>query len=882
MRRGSSRRISVSVPLGSRGEAAALAGMIRGFSSKQFIAALGYPFLEDLEDDAQAQERSISNLCHRRLLEYYRRIASDEGTLPLPLQQFEGNGATLGVTFRENAKSGIHGWYPYVEGFSARYVRELTLAEARQPRAIYDPFAGSGITPVTASHLGIRSFYSEINPFMAFVCRTKLESALWAIQNRDKFDPIARSFITQLQSSRFHQIAKGIDLTAHDTAFPERNFFEQQHLRALLAAKKTALDTSQPNQHAQHLLLLACASNVVSSSNMTRRADLRRRKPGEYKDRIVDVPSSIIASVERILRDLPSMPRTTAPSTFVSEDCRVIPSEFNGAFDFVLTSPPYLNGTNYFRNTKLELWFLDFIKTERDLSDFTHKALASGINNVNRTRQIAHRYDPVEQVAVRLDQTAEDDRIPCLVRSYFSDMGDVLQSVHQSLAERGTVVIDIGDSKFYGIHVPTDKLLVHVATEHGFVITEQRIIARRHSRDKTPLRQVEIRLRKAAARLTQIPVSTGSLEHRISQFRAQMPFKKSEYVSRNWGHAFHSLSSFQGKLKPSLAHWLVRSFTDPDATIIDPLGGVGTVPFEAALQGRTALSNDQNPFAATVAAAKLSPPSITEAIDCLDRLLHRLSEITITESDWRSADFGLNGSVKDYYHPKTLEEILRARRLFLSRQIWTNGEMFVWANLLHILHGNRPYALSRTSHPITPFHPKGPVEYKSLAEKLRNRVSRMSALKLPNNFRAGVGLQGDFRDLVPKYSATADVVITSPPFPGMRFDRPNWLRMWFCGWNERDFHIKSLTFLERQQTKSLNCYRDFFMVSSGLLKHRGLLIMHLGGGRDSFVRDLAELAREHFQLVDEIRENVEGIEQHGLRDKGRTIQHCLLFLRCRR
>jgi hypothetical protein len=49
------------------------------------------------------------------------------------------------------------------------------------------------------------------------------------------------------------------------------------------------------------------------------------------------------------------------------------------------------------------------------------------------------------------------------------------------------------------------------------------------------------------------------------------------------------------------------------------------------------------------------------------------------------------------------------------------------ACLLHILQGNRPYALSRRSHPITPFAPTGPAEYRPLLPRLREKVARSLA-----------------------------------------------------------------------------------------------------------------------------------------------------------
>src|SRR6266508_6786963 len=119
---------------------------------------------------------------------------------------------------------------------------------------------------------------------------------------------------------------------------------------------------------------------------MTRRADLRRRRADEYKTRQVDVASLISSSLRRMIEDLERLPVALAPTTMVSEDCRGIPAEYKGAFEAVITSPPYLNGTNYFRNTKIELWLLGFINSEADLGEYRAKAIAAGINNISKRR----------------------------------------------------------------------------------------------------------------------------------------------------------------------------------------------------------------------------------------------------------------------------------------------------------------------------------------------------------------------------------------------------------------------------------------------------------------------------------------------------------------
>ncbi|MFE6284523.1 hypothetical protein [Streptomyces sp. NPDC057877] len=368
----------------------------------------------------------------------------------------------------------------------------------------------------------------------------------------------------------------------------------------------------------------------------------------------------------------------------------------------------------------------------------------------------------------------------------------------------------------------------------------------------------------------------SDLKAAINEFQSTLPYTRGAYASRSWGHKLHSLCSYQGKFKPAMAHWLVKSFAPEGGSVLDPLGGVGTVPFEAALLGRRAITNDKSPLAATVGAAKMTPPSLDEALEQISRLEKEILTVNLSADDIAEAEFGLNASVSAYYHPETLLEVLKARKVFLTKGV--RGDAFMWASLLHVLHGNRPYALSRTSHPITPFNPTGEYIYKSLIERLQNRVTSALAVPLPPLFVQGEAHYGDFRDLPNKITDPVDAIITSPPFIGMRFDRPNWLRMWFCGWRATDFHTKSLDFLERQQTKSTSVYAEFFSTCTQLLASGGVMAVHIGsGGRGDLVGDMRTLGKGYLDLVGESIENVERVANHGLRDKGLTKHHHMLF-----
>ncbi|MEE1780422.1 MULTISPECIES: class I SAM-dependent methyltransferase [Streptomyces] len=401
----------------------------------------------------------------------------------------------LGVTFRDNRNQAVHSWYPYVEGFSADYVRQK-LIHNEGVTHIYDPFGGSGTVQVVASHAGVNSSYSEINPFMSFVAETKVNAARAARKNQSEFQAAAKQFLKHLQSDSLEHEAKLVDLSPYHEAFPKRDFFEEDHLRMLLAIKDLAYRISDGRVWLRDLLLLATASNAVASSHMTRRADLRRRRANEYVTRVVNVRDFVHSSITQMVRDISMIPDRAAPMAKLSEDCRDGRHGETNQFDLAITSPPYLNGTNYFRNTKIELWLLDFIKVEKELPGLCRKAVTAGINNVSKTRNLEHTYQSVEEVASALDVASPDKRIPLLVRQYFSDMTQVFQAVQHNLKPGGQFIFDIGDSKFYGVHVPTDRLLVQVAERVGFEVVSDEVIARRYSRDRSALHQVEIIFRK--------------------------------------------------------------------------------------------------------------------------------------------------------------------------------------------------------------------------------------------------------------------------------------------------------------------------------------------------------------------------------------------------
>ncbi|MEV8135893.1 hypothetical protein [Microbacterium aurantiacum] len=234
-----------------------------------------------------------------------------------------------------------------------------------------------------------------------------------------------------------------------------------------------------------------------------------------------------------------------------------------------------------------------------------------------------------------------------------------------------------------------------------------------------------------------------------------------------------------------------------------------------------------------------------------------------------------------------MNELLSARAHFLERTSEGSlaaAESVVLTSLLHILHGNRPYALSRRSHPLTPYAPTGEYEYKSVINAVRRRLDVTAPLleDLAETKSAGVAVQADFRESA-RIFGVVDAVITSPPFAdSFRFWSTNWMRLWMAGWEPEDFGTQPAKFLETEQKSTYEPYRELSASMASVLSPGGVLILHLGEtATDNMAGKVAPLLEDYFTVESVGRESVEGAETHGVRDASATKAHWYLFARRR-
>jgi tRNA G10 N-methylase Trm11 len=851
---------------------------VKGMSTLELKDLIGYALYDDIVKLAEVEERSINQTIKRLIKQNLEKQGKKSFT-------------EKDVTFSNSKTIPFQRWYPYIEGYSPDFVKSLIEEYNIENCTIYEPFAGTGTTIFAADQMGLNTVYSEVNPLLQFLTQTKIKIL--------KEDQIKRSAISNKLKNISIKIFETIgyyneneDLKiSYNLAFGESKYFPGDTFSKILKIR-TYIDFLylENDELVADLLSIAVFSSLLSVSLLKKNGDVRFRTKEEIaKGEMKTLEETLPIKIEEIAEDLLCLDfmMRTKPE-FILSNAKKTDNIHNLRIGAIITSPPYLNGTNYFRNTKVELWFLRYLQNENDLRYFRDQALTSGINDVKReyANQMANKAvdscNLLTETLVELKKNSYDSRIQLMVKCYFYEMFQVFNSIRKHLQENSKILIDIGDSIFCGVHVKTDKILIDILQSIGYKIIDTKILRKRRSKNNEILSQMLIAFNYIGQIENEdVPVTKHKWQKHWNTFKIQLPHQQEPFSKKNWGNANHSLCSYQGKLKPAIAHNLVTTFVPENGTFLDPFSGVGTIPFEGALNGRKAFGIDISKPAYFISSAKVGlckPSKCFEIIQNMEKWINANNYNTSELEKWKN--FGFNKTLQEYYEPQTFIEILSARDYFIKNPPKSTEEMLVISALLHILHGNRPYALSRRSHPIVPYAPTGNFEYKSLIDKLKEKATKSLEVELPLNFTKGKIFLQDTTKVWPQEITDLDAIITSPPFfDSTRFYLANWIRIWFSGWETDDFKYQIRSFVEEKQKIDFSIYEPIFRQAKERLKTNGVFVLHLGkSAKCDMAKELQRVSKRWFKKADLFNESVVHCKSHGIKDIGTVTSHQYLVL----
>ncbi len=395
----------------------------------------------------------------------------------------------LDATFRDSSEAPLHSWFPYLEGYSPRFVDRVRHEYLPGARRILEPFAGSGTTPIVLGQYGVECAFSEANPAMAFIAETKLSVLRLDGLGREVLARQMQSLASVLPQHLLESAADEDLRASYMATFGDSVFFDAEAFETLLRLRTLNDRLISSDSLLGECFAVAVLSSLIPCSRLKRAGDLRYKTP---KELAVGLPNPVQQISKRLAaqaEDLSQSEPLRAESRFVCSTAASLHEHVGEGWDGVITSPPYLNGTNYIRNARLELWYLRQLRANSDLRRLRDRVITSGINDVHAGTCWEPATLSVERVVSAIKATAYDSRIAKMVGGYFNDMSAVLSSLGQCVRPGARLCIDIGDSIYNGVHVPTDDLLVDVAEEMGYKTLERVNLRKRISKGGEAVRQ---------------------------------------------------------------------------------------------------------------------------------------------------------------------------------------------------------------------------------------------------------------------------------------------------------------------------------------------------------------------------------------------------------
>lgn len=224
--------------------------------------------------------------------------------------------------------------------------------------------------------------------------------------------------------------------------------------------------------------------------------------------------------------------------------------------------------------------------------------------------------------------------------------------------------------------------------------------------------------------------------------------------------------------------------------ILDPFCGRGTTLYAARQLGLDAWGIDSSPIATAIARAKLASCDANEPIELAAECIANTVPADIPDTPFFRAA----------YHPDTLHDICALREFLQHREHETCGSTILRAAVLGCLHGPLPKNLENASY----FSNQMPRTYSSKPDYavrfwrhrglqppnidvlavLRRKIKRLHGLEREVLMGLDQVIEGDARSKksYEEITATPSVVVTSPPYYGMRtYVQDQWLRNWFLG-----------------------------------------------------------------------------------------------------
>ena len=372
-------------------------------------------------------------------------------SLPVDIQ----NGSTYLIK-QANPNSYTHGMFKYPCKFIPEIPRwAINSFLSCKKGVIFDPFSGSGTTLLEANINGIDAYGTEIDDIAKLIIKVKTTVLDERQTNclEQKYSELM-GVISQSDAKAFRP---RIDNLEH--WFCESTINELGRMRVYI--------DNIDDADVRDFFRLCMVSIIKRVSN----ADDTSPKP-YVSGKVKKIPptvekefTSVFRRYKQMITELSGIENLGRTNIIDGDALKFLVPE---KIDLAITSPPYINAFDYGRTMRLEnLWMATL--TEEKLRE--KKSLYVGTEKIN-VKQEKSELAILEKSSLLksyyYDIVEKDEKRALIVKKFFEDMQDNLNSVYGQMNAGGKYVIVIGNSTIRKVNVESWKVIKEIANDIGF------------------------------------------------------------------------------------------------------------------------------------------------------------------------------------------------------------------------------------------------------------------------------------------------------------------------------------------------------------------------------------------------------------------------------
>jgi DNA modification methylase len=386
-------------------------------------------------------------------------------------------------------------WYLMPEAFSSRLI-ENAIEEygIRAGETILDPFCGTGTTLVAAKLNGCNSVGIEVNPFLCFASRVKTRFDEYDLVKLSEDADQVLSHAKSVSGNLTLFSPKGNRKVTNPNGLPKPpdmprlfKWISPAVVDKVLALKQAIASIKERSHRDFFLLALAAILRPVSNMKLSAHA---------FGSRVVRDDAPVVelfeSKVLKMLSDLKQLPpkRKLGKVEIIEGDIRSVNVQDSPLLpaSLAITSPPYLNNLDYTMQTRLELFFLDFIKNMQDLRALRKRMIVSDAKAMYKDSEdykLIDKFMSIKRVIRELEEKLKDKNwgwdYAFMTAQYFGGMYRALKNVYTMLRRGSRFIIVVGDSAHSGVLVPVTTIIGELGEDLGYKLEEIRVHRKRRT-----------------------------------------------------------------------------------------------------------------------------------------------------------------------------------------------------------------------------------------------------------------------------------------------------------------------------------------------------------------------------------------------------------------